>query len=61
MVYLLGSIGGYLAQATNTSSTGDAAVVWDCHNKLLFELPFPDMKPSLQLGKWVESISLQLD
>ena len=50
MVYLLGSLGGYLAQATDHHTTNTATVVWDCHNKLLFELPFPDMKPSLQLG-----------
>ena len=59
MIYLLGSIGGYLAQATNdtTTNTVAAAVAWDCHNKILFELPFPDMKPSLQLGELVGGVN----
>ncbi len=54
IVFFLGSLGGQinssLVETESAASYASKMVAWDSRNRLLFVLPFQDMKPSIYLG-----------
>ena len=53
IITLLGSLGGSINGDLISGGDEDMshAIVWDTHDKLLFALPFQDMKPTRFFGE----------